>query len=66
MCNYIDPPEIPEPPEEFVDDWLSENRDDIVFDNLEKINVAWEKHLAEKRRENEESIAEARAENDNL
>ena len=57
-------PDTPEPPDEFVDDWLLENRDDIVFENLEKINDAWEKHLAEKRRENEEAIAEMRAEND--
>ena len=39
--------DLPDPSDEFLDEWLERHRDKIIFDNLEVIDAAWEKHLNE-------------------
>jgi hypothetical protein len=34
---------VPEPSDEFIEEWIDNNRDTIVDEFLEKIDAAWEK-----------------------
>jgi hypothetical protein len=58
-----DEPETPEPSDEFMKEWIEDERNwDFIIDHcFERIDADWIEHLLEKKNEAQESRAEARA-----